>query len=102
MRLWWELMQPDGYGYAWGRSVGLISYADTLEIVGFLAAHPEFRPAPLEQLASAYYQSWRYLRHDYNDKTHMLSLFGFGRGMARLFRVCFCCLSLLDGGLLFG
>ena len=28
--------------------------------------------------------------------------FGFGRGLARLFRVCFCRLSLLDGGLLFG
>src|SRR6185436_18551975 len=65
---------------AWGRSVGLISYADTLEIVGFLALHPEFRPAPLGQLASAYYQAWRWLRHDYNDKTHGFSMFAFGRG----------------------
>jgi len=80
MRLWWDLMQTDGYGYAWGRSVGLISYADTLEIVGFLAAHPEFRPAPLPQLAGAYYQAWRWLRHDYNDKTHGFSMFDFGRG----------------------
>jgi len=53
---------------------------DTMEIVGFLAAHPEFRPAPLEQLASAYYQAWRWLRHDYNEKTHVLSVFAFGRG----------------------
>ncbi|HJZ80795.1 MAG TPA: hypothetical protein VKD91_10635, partial [Pyrinomonadaceae bacterium] len=67
-------------GYAWGRSVGLISYADTLEIVGFLAQHPEFRPAPLEQLASAYYQAWRWLRHDYNNQTHGFSMFAFGRG----------------------
>src|SRR4029077_7251186 len=80
MRLWWDLMQTDGYGYAWGRSVGLISYADTLEIVGFLAAHQEFRPAPLPQLAGAYYQAWRWLRHDYNDKTHGFSMFDFGRG----------------------
>jgi hypothetical protein len=80
MRLWWDLVQPDGYGYAWGRSVGLISYADTLEIVGFLAQHPEFRPAPLPQLASAYYQAWNWLRHDYNDKTHGFSMFAFGRG----------------------
>ena len=80
MRLWWDLVQPDGYGYAWGRSVGLISYADTLEIVGFLAQHPEFRPAPLDQLASAYYQAWRWLRGDYNDKTHGFSMFDFGRG----------------------
>jgi hypothetical protein len=80
MRLWWDLVQPDGYGYAWGRSLGLISYADTLEIVGFLAKHPEFRPAPLDQLASAYYQAWRWVRHDYNDKTHAFSVFAFGRG----------------------
>ena len=80
MRLWWDLVLPDGYGNAWGRSMGVVSYMDTLEIVGFLAAHPEFRPAPLEQLASAYYQAWHWLRHDYNDKAHVLSVFAFGRG----------------------
>ena len=37
MRLWWDLVQPDGYGYAWGRSLGVVSYLDTLEIVAFLA-----------------------------------------------------------------
>ncbi|MDX6444734.1 MAG: hypothetical protein QOH71_1808 [Blastocatellia bacterium] len=80
MRLWWDLVLPDGYGYAWGRSMGVVSFMDTLEIVGFLAAHPEFRPAPLSELASAYYQAWHWLRHDYNDKTHVLSVFAFGRG----------------------
>lgn len=80
MRLWWDLILPDGYGYAWGRSLGVVSYMDTLEIVGFLAEHPEFRPAPLEELTSAYYQAWRWLRNDYNDKTHALSIFAFGRG----------------------
>src|SRR3954466_9285596 len=80
MRVWWDLILPDGYGYAWGRSMGAISYEDTMEIVGFLASHPQFRPAPLPQLASAYYQAWRWLRHDYNDKSHMLSVFAFGRG----------------------
>jgi hypothetical protein len=80
MRLWWDLILPDGYGYAWGRSMGVVSYEDTLEIVGFLGRHPQFRPAPLEQLASAYYQAWRWLRRDYNDKMHLLSVFAFGRG----------------------
>lgn len=80
MHLWWDLVLPDGYGYAWGRSMGVVSYLDTLEIVGFLAAHPEFRPAPLDQLASAYYQAWHWLRHDYDDKAHALAIFGFGRG----------------------
>ena len=80
IKLWWDLVQSDGYGYAWGRSLGLISYADTLEIVGFLATYPEFRPASLDQLASAYYQAWHWLRHDYNDKTHGFSMFAFGRG----------------------
>jgi hypothetical protein len=80
MQLWWDLVLPDGYGYAWGRSMGVISYMDTMEIVGFLGTHPEFRPAPLEQLASAYYQAWRWLRRDYNEKSHVLSVFAFGRG----------------------
>jgi hypothetical protein len=80
MRLWWDLVLPDGYGYAWGRSMGVISYLDTMEIVGFLAQRPEFRPASLEQLASAYYQAWRWVRRDYSNQTHMLSVFAFGRG----------------------
>lgn len=80
MRLWWDLIQPDGYGYAWGRSVGAISYMDTMEVVAFLARHPEFRPAPLAELASAYYRAWRWLRNDYRRDAHMLSVFAFGRG----------------------
>jgi hypothetical protein len=80
MQLWWDLVLPDGYGYAWGRSMGVVSFEDTMEIVGFLARHPEFRPAPLEQLASAYYQSWRWLRNDYGERSHMLSVLAFGRG----------------------
>ena len=80
MRLWWDLVQPDGYGYAWGRSLGVVSYLDTLEIVAFLARHPEFRPAPLAQLAAVYYQAWRWLRHDYDPKGRRLSVFAFGRG----------------------
>jgi hypothetical protein len=80
MKLWWDLLSVDGYGYAWGRSLGAISYMDTMEIVSFLSAHPEFRPAPLEQLASAYNAAWTWLRHDYNQETHLLSVFAFGRG----------------------
>src|SRR5215204_248326 len=80
MRLWWDLVQPDGYGYAWGRSLGVVSYLDTLEIVAFLARHPEFRPAPLAELAAAYHQAWRWLRRDYDPKAHKLSVFAFGRG----------------------
>jgi hypothetical protein len=80
MRLWWDLLSPDGYGYAWGRSLGAVSYLDTLEIAGFLANHPEFRPAPLDQLAAAYVRSWQWLRRDYKDDRHMLSLFEYGRG----------------------
>lgn len=80
MKLWWDLLSPDGYGYSWGRSLGAISYMDTMEIAGFLGEHPEFRPAPLSQLASAYYAAWTWLRHDYNSQTHLLSVFAFGRG----------------------
>jgi len=80
MQLWWDLVQPDGYGYAWGRSLGVVSYLDTLEIVAFLARNPEFRPARLAELAAAYYQAWRWLRQDYDAKAHKLSVFAFGRG----------------------
>jgi len=81
MKLWWDLVDGgDGYGYPWGRSLGVVSYMDTLEIVGFLAQHPEFRPAPLPDLVSQYARAWNYLRHDFKDDRHLLSLFDFGRG----------------------
>src|SRR6266436_608338 len=80
MKLWWDLLSPDGYGYSWGRSLGAISYMDTMEIAAFLGKHPEFRPAPLPQLASAYFAAWSWLRRDFNDDTHLLSIFAFGRG----------------------
>jgi hypothetical protein len=80
MHLWWDLVSEDGYGYNWGRSQGVVSYLDTPEIAGFLAAHPEFRPAPLADIAALYYQAWNYLHHDYRPDAHLLSLFAFGRG----------------------
>jgi len=80
MRLWWDVVSEDGYGYNWGRSQGVVSYLDTPEIVGFLALHTEFRPAPLADLAALYYQAWNYLLHDYRSDAHLLSIFAFGRG----------------------
>lgn len=80
MRLWWDLVGPDGYGYPWGRSLGIVSYLDTLEIVGFLAITPAFRPAPLNDLLSAYNLAWQYLCHDFKEERHLLSLYDFGRG----------------------
>jgi hypothetical protein len=80
MKLWWDLLSPDGYGYSWGRSLGAISYMDTMEIVGFLGVHPEFRPAPLVQLAAAYNAAWRWLDGDFSKVTHLLNIFAFGRG----------------------
>jgi hypothetical protein len=80
MRLWWDVVSEDGYGYNWGRSQGVVSYLDTPEIVGFLALHPEFRPAPLADLAALYYQAWSYLSKDYRNDAHLLSIFAFGRG----------------------
>lgn len=80
MKLWWDLLSEDGYGFSWGRSLGAISYMDTLEITAFLGVHPEFRPAPLPQLASAYFAAWSWLRNDFNDQNHLLSVFAFGRG----------------------
>lgn len=80
MRLWWDVVSEDGYGYNWGRSQGVVSYLDTPEIAGFLASHAEFRPAPLVDIAALYYQAWNYLLHDYRPEAHLLSIFAFGRG----------------------
>jgi hypothetical protein len=80
MRLWWDLVSEDGYGYNWGRSQGVVSYLDTPEIAGFLAEHLEFRPAALKEIAALYYQAWNYLRNDYRVDAHLLSIFAFGRG----------------------
>jgi hypothetical protein len=80
MKLWWDLVSPAGYGYNWGRSQGLVSYLDTLEIAAFLGENPEFRPAPLADIASIYNLGWRWLRGDYSDKTHLFTVFAFGRG----------------------
>jgi len=51
-----------------------------MEIVAFLAKHPQFRPATLPDLASAYYAAWEWLRHDVLPDRHLLNVFGFGRG----------------------
>lgn len=80
MKIWWDLVSPAGYGYNWGRSQGLVSYLDTLEIVAFVAENPQFRPAPLAELAALYHQAWRWIRADYDDETHMFTVFAYGRG----------------------
>jgi hypothetical protein len=80
MKLWWDLVSPAGYGYNWGRSQGLVSYLDTLEIAAFLGQNPEFRPAPLADIASLYNLAWRWIRADYSDQTHLFTVFAFGRG----------------------
>ncbi len=80
MRLWWDLVSGSGYGYNWGRSQGLVSYLDTLEIAAFTGEHPEFRPAPLADVAALYNQAWRWIRADYSDRAHLFTVFKFGRG----------------------
>ena len=80
MRTWWDLVGPDGCGYPWGRTIGAMSYLDTMEIVGFLAQHPEYRPASLADLASVYHAAWQWLQRDYQPDKHLLNIFGFGRG----------------------
>jgi hypothetical protein len=51
-----------------------------MEIVGFLGLHPQFRPAPLAQLAAAYYAAWQSLLKNYQPERHLLNVLGFGRG----------------------
>jgi hypothetical protein len=79
MKLWWDLVSPDGYGYQWGRSLGVVSYLDTLEIVAFVARHPELRPASLPDLTSEYRLAWIWLRDNYAPDRHQLMVFAPGR-----------------------
>jgi hypothetical protein len=79
-KLWWDLVSTDGYGYNWGRSLGVVSYLDTLEIVAFLAGHSDLRPAPLADLASEYRLAWIWLRDNYDPNRHILQVFAPGRG----------------------
>jgi hypothetical protein len=80
MRLWWDLASDKGYSYNWGRSQGLVSYLDTLEIAAFLGENPEFRPAPIGDIASLYHLAWRWIRGGYIDDRHTFNLFSYGRG----------------------
>ncbi|MBP7376153.1 MAG: hypothetical protein KA956_06725 [Pyrinomonadaceae bacterium] len=80
MKLWWDLVSDKGYGYNWGRSQGLVSYLDTLEIAAFLGDYPEFRPAPITDIASIYNLAWRWIRGGYIDDRHTFNLFSYGRG----------------------
>lgn len=80
MKLWWDLVSDQGYGYNWGRSQGLVSYLDTLEIAAFLGENPEFRPAPIADIASLYNLAWRWIRGGYIDERHTFNIFAYGRG----------------------
>src|ERR1700676_2565531 len=53
---------------------------ETMAIGGFVAQHPQFRPAPLPQLAGAYAAAWRSLMREYMSDRHLLNIFGFGHG----------------------
>jgi hypothetical protein len=80
MKTWWGLVGPDGCGYPWGRTIGAISYMDTMDIIALLGQHPELRPAPLPELAGVYYAAWQWLHHDFLPDRHILNIFGFGHG----------------------
>ena len=60
MQLWWDLVSPDGYGYPWGRTLGVVSYMDTLEIVASSPSTRRCAPRrcrPGQRLPAA----WRWL-----------------------------------------
>lgn len=80
MKLWWDLVSTKGTSYPWGRTQGLMSYLDGIEIAAFLSTYPEFRPASLEEIASVFCSAWNALKKDYDRKRHLFPLFRKGRG----------------------
>jgi hypothetical protein len=85
MRLWWDVVSEDGYGYNWG-AARACSDISTRRDRRLSAQHPEFRPAPLADIAALYYQAWNYLLHDYRTDAHLLSIFALARLTTRTFR----------------
>jgi len=51
-----------------------------LEIAAFLGENPEFRPAPIADIASLYHLAWRWIRNSYIDDRHTFNIFAYGRG----------------------
>src|SRR5258708_33518561 len=51
-----------------------------MEIAAFLGENPEFRPAPIADIAALYNQAWLWMKADYLKDRHMSNVFGFGRG----------------------
>jgi len=80
MRLWWILSARTATATQWGRSLGVVSYLDTLEIVAFLSQNPELRLGPLPTLVSLYARAWSWLRHDYRDDRICSRSSGSARG----------------------
>ncbi|MEP6849981.1 MAG: hypothetical protein ABI999_14075, partial [Acidobacteriota bacterium] len=61
-------------------SQGFVSYLDTVEIAAFVAQNPEFRPAPITEIAALYNQAWLWMKADFLKDRHMFNVFGYGRG----------------------
>ncbi len=50
MKLWWDLVSPQGYGYNWGRSQGLVVISTRLKSPLFSVSIPNFVPRRLKIL----------------------------------------------------
>jgi len=79
MKLWWITIRRR-LRLLLGAKPGAISYMDTLEIASFLGVSSGVPPAPLAQLAAAYFAAWTWLRNDFSAQTHCFPFFAFGRG----------------------
>ena len=80
MRLYWDLVAPDGYAYTWGRSLGVVGYLDSIEIAAFLADEPDLQPGAASGPGRGLRRVLALAARDYRDDAHLLSVFAFGRG----------------------
>ena len=71
---------PTATAIPWGRTIGAISYMDSMEIVASSPAHPRVPAGAAPALASVYHAAWTWLQRDYRRDRHLLDMFGFGRG----------------------
>lgn len=80
-KLWWDQYNPEmGHAAPYGRSLQN-AWDDVWEQTATLSAYPNYAPASMPELASAFLISWNYyIDNQYNSQTHLNKMLEFGKG----------------------
>jgi len=73
MRLWWDVVSEDGYGYNWGRQSGRGQLSRHARNRGLPRVACGVQAGPARRHRPLINQAWNYLLHDYRNEAHLLS-----------------------------